>query len=499
MRLSELLSYQDIVIQCHDNPDADALASGSALVWFFQKMGKTARFIYRGRNSITKSNLKIMLETLHIPVSYEPDLNEVPDLLITVDCQYGERNVTTTQAPHIATIDHHQVSGQIPQLSEIRSNLASCATVVWNLLREEGLDPDTDKYLSTALYYGLFTDSNRLSEISHPLDRDMLEALPSVQRSIINRMCNANISLSELMISGKAILNCQFFEDQRYMILQSEPCDPNILGVISDFALETDGVDVCLAFYTNSYEVKFSVRSCIKEVHANELAAFLAEGYGGGGGHILKAGGSLRPEKLSVAPFDLLSSRMADYLSMFEILYAKDITLDTSNMKVYEKLPQEVGTLRLADLFEPKSKVEVRTMEGDIIVTVEEDLYLMIGIEGEVYPTNRKKLLNSYQFLDRPYSRKFEYSPNVKDLASGERKFVMEHAQAVISNGGGRIYARPLERSTKLFTAWDEEKYYLGHPGDYIAVRAEDEHDIYLINSRLFPMLYKEADDISRR
>ena len=32
MKLSELLSYQDIVIQCHDNPDADALARAAEQV-----------------------------------------------------------------------------------------------------------------------------------------------------------------------------------------------------------------------------------------------------------------------------------------------------------------------------------------------------------------------------------------------------------------------------------------------------------------------------------
>ena len=31
MRLKDLLSFNDIVIQCHDNPDADALGSGYAL------------------------------------------------------------------------------------------------------------------------------------------------------------------------------------------------------------------------------------------------------------------------------------------------------------------------------------------------------------------------------------------------------------------------------------------------------------------------------------
>ena len=40
MRLSDILKYNDIVIQCHDNPDADALASGFALYTFLTAYGK---------------------------------------------------------------------------------------------------------------------------------------------------------------------------------------------------------------------------------------------------------------------------------------------------------------------------------------------------------------------------------------------------------------------------------------------------------------------------
>ena len=72
MKLNELLKFDDIVIQCHDNPDADALSSGYALYWYLEKMGKHPRFIYRGINKITKSNLILMLKCLNIPVSYEP-------------------------------------------------------------------------------------------------------------------------------------------------------------------------------------------------------------------------------------------------------------------------------------------------------------------------------------------------------------------------------------------------------------------------------------------
>ena len=108
MQLRDLLNYKNIVIQCHDNPDADAIASGFALKWFFTLNGKDVKFIYRGRNAIQKSNLLIMIKELEIPIEYAPFISEDPDLLITVDCQYGEKNVTKTNAKKVAIIDHHR-------------------------------------------------------------------------------------------------------------------------------------------------------------------------------------------------------------------------------------------------------------------------------------------------------------------------------------------------------------------------------------------------------
>ncbi|MBP5493422.1 MAG: DHH family phosphoesterase [Clostridiales bacterium] len=493
MELHDLLNYDKIIIQCHDNPDADALASGYALAWYFQNQNKDARFIYRGRNKIQKSNLMIMLSELEVPVSYEPDFDENPDLLITVDCQYGQRNVTSTEAKEVVIIDHHQVSDPVSNQSEIRSNIGSCSTIVWDMIRKEGIDVNANKKLSTALYYGLYTDTNHLAEVSHPLDRDMLDTL-KVNKSLITKMSNSNISLAELKITGAAILNYQYFDSHRYLIIEAEQCDPNILGVISDFALETDAVDICLAFFVSSYEVKFSVRSCIKEVHADELASFLAENVGGGGGHIYKAGGSIRPEKLEETAQALFDRRMKEYFDKYQILYAKETTIDTSDMSIYEKLPMEVGTVKLSDVFPCQSLVDVRTLEGDVTITIEDDTYLMIGVEGEVYPIAKEKLERSYTHLGKPYSRKLEYQPTIKNIATGERKDVLSYADTVMSSGGGRIYARPLTRCVKLFTVWDEEKYYLGNVGDYIAVRADDPHDMYIIKQHLFPILYKKAE-----
>ncbi len=502
MKLSDLTAFKDIVIQCHDNPDADALASGYALYWYLRKMGRTPEFIYRGVNKIQKSNLLIMMEALDVPVRYQPDYDRVPELLVTVDCQYGQRNVTVTKAENVAVIDHHQRMDELPALSEVRPNIGSCATLIWDMIREEGLSLDDEKKLSTALYYGLYTDTNRFSEVSHPLDRDMMDSLV-VNKSIITEMSNSNISLEELKITGRAILEYEYCDANKYLVIHAERCDPNILGVISDFSMETTGVDVCLAFYACPEEIKFSVRSCVKEVHASEVAEYLAEGIGGGGGHLTKAGGTISPEKLQEAGYsndmmavdDYFKARLDEYFLKYEIIYAKKTTLDTEGMRLFDKQPLELGYVRLTDVFPLNTIVEIRTLEGDVNIRLDQDKYLMIGIEGEVYPITREKLEKSYQETGKPYSRRFEYEPSIRDLFSQERKNVMQYARGIMTTGNTRIFARPLTGYVKLFTAWDDEKYYSGVPGDWIAVREDDPHDIYIINRRLFPQLYKEVHE----
>jgi phosphoglycolate phosphatase len=512
MKLSTLLKYNDIVIQCHDNPDADALASGYALYWYLVQKGKSPRFIYRGHSQVQKSNLMIMIDSLSVPVSYEPDFDEKPELLVTVDCQYGEKNVTKTAAEFVAMIDHHQSPLASGEMAEIRGNIGSCSTIIWDMIREEGLDVNDDRKLATAMYYGLFTDTNRLSEMSHPLDRDMVDNLV-IYKSMITEMSNSNITLRELKITGRAIMGYEYFYDDRYMLISAEKCDPNILGVISDFAMETAGVNVCIAYYSSPSEIKFSVRSCVKEVHADELAGFLAEGVGGGGGHLTKAGGTIRPDKLmesiggkldendinekqlTKVTTEHFKSKMKLYYESYEIIYARTAEIDRTGMKLYEKLPQELGVVKLTDIFPAGSMAGIRTLEGDIDLVVSDDIYLMIGIEGEVYPITEAKLTKSYKLLDKKYDRKFEYSPSIRNSLTGEVKKVLEYSHACISTGISRIYARPLTRKVKLFTAWDEEKYYSGDPDDIIAVREDDPHDIYVIRGRLFSQLYVEIPE----
>ncbi len=173
------------------------------------------------------------------------------------------------------------------------------------------------------------------------------------------------------------------------------------------------------------------------------------------------------------------------------MIYAKDTKLNTSDMRRYEKIQQTLGCVKLTDVFPSGTPINIRTLEGDVDTIIDDEAYLMIGVEGEVYPIKRNKLLSSYQLTNFVYTRKFEYEPRIKNRITGEIEYVMPHAKTARTSGSSIIFAKPLQQPVKLFTAWTEDKYYSGNVGDYIAVRADDEHDIYIIKGDLFDKFYK--------
>lgn len=506
MKLSELACYDRIMIQCHDNPDADAIASGYGLYCFFRSRGKDVRLVYSGSNRIHKSNLRLMVEKLQLPIEYlaagSGETLRTDGLLITVDCQYGSGNVTRIEAEQIAVIDHHQQEKDAVLMSIITPNLGSCSTLVWKLLREEGFDVDGDETLGTALYYGLYTDTNQFSELLNPLDMDMREAL-TFDKSLITLFRNSNLSLEELEIAGIALIRYSYNDDYEFAVIKAQPCDPNLLGLISDFLLQVDAIKTCVVYNTTQDGYKFSVRSCIREVNASELAAFLAEGIGSGGGHYEKAGGFISL-KLYEEHYPTLhtegyfNNRMTQYFDSYEVIYAGEYTAELASMKRYVKKKIPVAYVRAGEVLPVGTPITIRTADGDFEMTVEEDLYIMIGVKGDVYPKRRDRFLKSYAVLDETHDRSefihsMEYVPLIKNRNSGQDLLLTDYAHGCIPSGKVHIHARPLEKGVKVFTTWDKNRYMLGRPGDYLAVRCDDPGDIYVVERDLFEKSYDEA------
>lgn len=522
MKLFELLDYDNIVIQCHDNPDADALASAYGLYIFFKEHEKNVEIIYSGRNKIRKSNLVLMLDELHIPIRYVQNM-EKPQLLITVDCQYGEGNVTHFEAYEVAVIDHHEVSGELPVLSEVRSNLGACSTLVWQMLKDADFDINTNRDLATAMYYGLYMDTNGLTEISHPLDMDLRDEV-KFDVAMITKFRNCNLSIEELETAGAALLRSDYIEAYRFAIVKAGVCDPNILGIISDLVLEVDVVDTCLVFSVLPKGIKLSVRSCVKEVNASELAQQICDGIGGGGGHFVKAGGTIKIELLipayekyceeqnliprmemddegkmrpSVSAIKaFLEKRAMDYFQGHEIIYAKDFDVESADMKEYIRKPIPMGYVMAADLFPVGDLVTIRTMRGDREVRIEEDMVFTIGIKGDVFVRGKEKIMREYRLHEWQFElANLEYFPTAKSVTEDKVVSLAECAKVCVFHGEKRVSAKRLEQKVKIFTLEDDSRYILGKAGDYLVVKNNQKRGMHTMDPKFFEQCYRLAEE----
>ncbi|MBO4750747.1 MAG: DHH family phosphoesterase [Lachnospiraceae bacterium] len=518
MKLSDLLYYKNIVIQTHDNPDADAIASGYGLWLYFRLKGKKVRLIYGGSRPIQKSNLVLMVEHLQIPIEHCEALYEEPDLLLTVDCQYGERNAQKFAAKTIAVIDHHvAVADKLPELAEVRSTYGACATIIWDMLLEEGYDAAENDNLATALYYGLFMDTGKLQELHHPKDKDMRDALETrLNQTILVMLQNSNLSEEELKIAGKAMSGIDYHKSGHYALAMAQRCDPNILGVISDALIEVEGVGTCISYCVLDDGVKLSVRSCEKETRADELAAFVTAGMGSGGGHIRKSGGFIAKELLekeymrrygtscgnawAEAAHAIMNARLEEYFADQDFFYAgTDDVPDLTREPVYEKQRLPQGYVKATDMYPVGTYVTVRMLEGDIPFVIKDDTYFIIGIKGEVYKNDEAYFLAHNDLVQERYQIVGDYAPTVHlavnaaefgDEMGSRPKNLQDYAMTCIPKSSSRIHAKQLTKRTKVFVPWSDS-YMLGKPGDFLAARKENPKDIYVIAKDIMEISYK--------
>lgn len=498
MKLRDLLDYHDIVIQCHDNPDADTIGAAFGVYQYLLAQGKKARIIYSGSRIIEKSNLKMMISELEIPVEYVKELDP-PEMLITVDCQYEEGNVSRFSADHIAMIDHHEYCDNVVTMMEISPQYASCCTLVYAMLMDEQYDIDEDQRLSTALYFGLYMDSNYFGEIRHPYDFDLIEDL-RVNEDLVDRLKSSNFTLKELEIAGIALTRYIYNEDEHYALVRSNPCDPNILGLISDLVLQVDCIDCSVVFCELDGNTKLSIRSCLRDTKASDLAEYLTHQIGNGGGHKKKAGGFIKGTRYQKLYGDLdmeeyLKQRIASYFTSFDVVDTKTDRLDIYRMDKYKKRRLPFGYVKSTELEGADADLYIHTMEGDVSICAKDDLYIMIGTSGEIYPIREEKLKSSYQLTLEPFYPNLEYVPKVKNRLTGKSKELLKYAKQCIPTGDTFIYARQLDKTTKVLSKWNYDNYMLGHVKDYIACRGNDLQDIYIINEKVFNRTYIRVEE----
>ena len=195
-------------------------------------------------------------------------------------------------------------------------------------------------------------------------------------------------------------------------------------------------------------------------------------------------------KKMSISYFEDCDWIIADEYAVSE----RDAIL---SMQKYVKKHVPWAVVKSTEVAPAGTVLNIKTLENEtgLDIVSEEDTYVMIGIQGEVYNIKAGKFDNSYELTDEPldiFSRMTVFIPEVKIMPDEEYVSIDEMAHICYPKTGAGIYARELKRRTKVFPVYDKKNYFLGGEGDYLAVRTDDISDIYIIQKAIFMETYEE-------
>ncbi len=158
-RLASLLKEAPgaVLVQPHDVPDPDAIASAFGLHYLLSRFGVESRVVYE--REFEKIDAQRMVQLLGIELSLASDVSSIDteDWLVIVDGQKGNANIVDLHCVEVAAIDHHELRTDASYTySDIRPEVGSCSSIIADYFFEAGEIPPSA--VATALMYGIFVD-----------------------------------------------------------------------------------------------------------------------------------------------------------------------------------------------------------------------------------------------------------------------------------------------------------------------------------------------------
>lgn len=138
------------------------------------------------------------------------------------------------------------------------------------------------------------------------------------EQPLFDRLAKSCMSVAELLIASDAMPNHYFDPERRFAVVEALSCDQSVLGIIGDFMIQVDAVNLSFTYTENDIGYQISLRSCHEGLPANQIAAWVCDGIGGGG-HRKKAGGRIILDKMRQlygerSIFDVVNLRLCQYM-----------------------------------------------------------------------------------------------------------------------------------------------------------------------------------------
>ena len=285
-----LLDHDHYCILSHRRPDGDTVGSTAALCLGLRQLGKTAHVLEN--NEVTRK-----FQWLHQGLT-KPEV-EPGDTLVSVDV--ASPGMLPEAFSHLLgsielRIDHHGSATSFTDLELVEPDSASCAEIVWDLLKGMGVTPDCP--LAEAVYVGTSTDTGcfRYSNTTaHSFETAAACAEAGAGIFELNQTLFETNTLGRLRIQGWMVEHIRLLREGTLAVCAIPRSVERELGVteddmdnISSFPRTLEGVKMAATLRETEDGAKLSVRAVPGWDAARVAARF------GGGGHKGAAGATLK-------------------------------------------------------------------------------------------------------------------------------------------------------------------------------------------------------------
>lgn len=272
-----------LLILLHDHPDPDSVASALALRVLLKRNKQTAVIGHMG-DRISRPENVAMIELLDIDLNElkSSDLDEF-DSISMVDVQPSFFGDIVPKVDSI--IDHHpQVANYDAGFVEISSVEGATSTIMTSYLRAAQVE--ISERLSTALLYGIKTDTVVLNRDANPDDIDAFTFLyPLANLGLLRRIERAEMPSTEIKCFGQALAD-HWIEQNIFFVNVGRVKREYLIPKMADFGIQVEEIEWSVAFgiLANTHLV-ISIRNVGYVKSAGRLVRELFKDIGSAGGH----------------------------------------------------------------------------------------------------------------------------------------------------------------------------------------------------------------------
>ncbi|MBL7101086.1 MAG: DHH family phosphoesterase [Nanoarchaeota archaeon] len=286
---------QNWAVLTHKYPDPDAIASQLAAQKILKHYEINSDIFAFGE--ISHPSNKAMVNGLEIELKDQEELdcskyNQVMILDAT------ELNVELPEnIKPIITVDHHDVvlKEQKDKFVDItEKDRSSTSTRMVQYIQELNIPMDKikDSKLATALFYGIYSDTNRLIN-AKPEDDEAVKFLRGFYDQIaLEKLTTQHYAEHTLDAKATAIQN-KMIDGIHFLSFAGTLKEKEDLTLVVDDLMQTQGIEVAIVYGLFEEQILVSLRSNGDQVNCGTLAKKIWGDYGSTGGRIRAAGASI--------------------------------------------------------------------------------------------------------------------------------------------------------------------------------------------------------------